>query len=121
MFRDYPRASASPGGVGGAVTASAPSSSVVHGGGGGVLEASGRSAVGGAGGVWTLEVGGKRFELAGLVPDESKRRGLVFSTKRDGDIEALCEDKEAYRMWLGVAAAVCPATGCGGGGNNNLE
>lgn len=124
VFRDYPRAAeATTGGVAAGAAAAAPFSRLAsEPAPGGGLEKSGSAGRGG--GVWVLEVGGRRFELAGLIPDESRRQGLVFATKGGGDIEASCDDKEAYRMWLGVAAAVCPAAAGGGGsggGDDNLE
>lgn len=70
-------------------------------------------------GVWIVDVGGKKMRLVCLrAADEvegagwgggGKGGGLVFETAGDGEIEVMCEDPEAFRMWLGVAAAVCPA------------
>lgn len=68
---------------------------------------------GGSGGLWVVEAGGKRQTLVGLRADASRRHGLLFSTKEDGEIEVACDDQESYRMWLGVAAAVCPAAAAG--------
>lgn len=125
VFRDYPLAAAATTGAvaAGAAAAAAPLSRLASAPApGGGLEKSGSAGRGG--GVWVLEVGGGKFELAGLMPDKSRQQGLVFSTKGGGDIEASCDDKEAYRMWLGVAAAVCPAAvggGGSGGGDDNLE
>lgn len=62
------------------------------------------------GGQWVVEIGGRRQSLVGLRGDSSRKRGLVFVTKEDGEIEGSCDDEEAYRMWLGVAAAVCPGS-----------
>lgn len=71
------------------------------------------------GGVWVLYVGSKRLTLKGLRAARATRGGggsagargggLVFETVEDGEVEATCEEKEAFGMWLGVAAAVCPA------------
>ncbi|CAN0179143.1 unnamed protein product [Pylaiella littoralis] len=86
------------------------------------------------GGVWMVELAGKKKTLLGLRPttaaDEQgslfgsgagagKRwqRGLVLSTGESAEETFLCDDQEAFRMWLGVAAAVFPSGGgaCGGG------
>lgn len=63
----------------------------------------------GPGGYWVLEIGGKRMGLAALKADATQKRGLVFRTTSGEEIEATCEDKEAFRMWKGVAAVVSPA------------
>lgn len=64
----------------------------------------------GSAGVWVVDVAGKRQTLVGLRADASRQWGLLFTTKEDGEMEVACEDQESYRMWLGVAAAVCPAS-----------
>ena len=58
--------------------------------------------------MWVVDVAGKRQTLVGLRADVSRQWGLLF-TSEDGEMEVACEDQESYRMWLGVAAAVCPA------------
>lgn len=70
-------------------------------------EVSGRK-VGGGGGVWMLDAGGKRHVLRSIRADPNRRLGLLFVTM-DGDIDAACDDQESFRMWLGVGAVVCPS------------
>ena len=86
------------------------------GGGGGGGGSGSRSA-----GVWVVDVAGKRQTLVGLRADASRQWGLLFTTKEDGEMEVACEDQESYRMWLGVAAAVCPASAAAAPAAGSIE
>lgn len=60
-------------------------------------------------GVWVVEIGGSRkLTLLGLRADRSKRLGLVFDTRENGEVDVSCDGKETFRMWLGVAATLFP-------------
>lgn len=73
--------------------------------------AHGAESVAAGGGYWVLDIAGKRMALMGIRADPTQKRGLLFQTVLDGEIEAICEEKEAFRMWMGVAAVVNPSAG----------
>ena len=60
------------------------------------------------GGIWVLDAGGRKHVLRSIRADPSRRWGLLFTTE-SGEVDATCEDQEAFRMWLGVGAVVCPS------------